>query len=334
MPTTIYVDPQGQQTTEPRLGTEQKEIDIIKLLPPDEGEINQIYGRIGSGKTYCATKDIIDDLNRGQLWYINWKIDWNGKDERKSKLLLLLRSLGIKINFYEHNKSNLKYIDLDDLKNIKVNGQSTGKDFVTWLSSITDAKIGLDEGHIAFNSYEKTRISMEKINSVMWTRHFDRSYLIISQRPTAIHITMRANVNRFYKCEKIVDWKIRKIRLLKFKKTEFQDTTENDIPNEAKIKKLNEKTHMLEDTDEYQYAVSTKSYWGKKKIFKLYDSKYRRQQLGSSQTLNSKIYRLTPKEAWGELWTVFKKKPSLEKLENKNKNWIQELKSKLTNEKK
>lgn len=283
------------------IGTELKEIDLLKILPPDEGEINQIYGRIGSGKTYCATKDIIDDLNRGQIWYCNWKIRWEGYDERNSRLALLLGSLRFKKQYRVYEQKNLHYVDLYNLENIIVDNVPTGKDFISWLSTITDAKLAFDEGHIAFNSYEKTRISMDRINAVMWARHFDRSYLIISQRPSAIHITLRANVNRYFKCEKITDFKIGKIHLQRFRKTEFQDTTESDIPNEAKIKKLNEKTHMIEETDEYQYAISQKGYWANKKIFAAYDTKYRRQQLGTSQPNYAKIFILTAKEAWKKL---------------------------------
>lgn len=309
------------------VGTEIKEIDLLQILPPDEGEINQIYGRIGSGKTYCATKDIIKDLNRGQIWYTNWKIKWDGYDQRNNKFLLLLRSLGFNIKFKKYDKENLHYVDLYDLQNISVDGKQTGKDFISWLSTITDAKLAFDEGHIAFNSYEKTRINMDRINAVMWARHFDRTYLIISQRPSAIHITLRANVNRFFKCEKIVNFKLGKIHLQQFKKTEFQDTTENDTPNEEKIKKLNERTHMIEETEKYQYAISEKTYWGRKKYFEAYDTKYRRQQLGTSQPNYAHLYGLTQAEAWKTLikWnkeikrTGFKKNPIIRMIENKNK---------------
>lgn len=300
------------------LTKEKKEIDILELLPPDEGEINQIYGRIGSGKTYCATKDIIDDLNRGQVWYVNWKINWKGYDQRDYWFYKILGILGLKKTYYVFKKENLHYVDLYDLQNIKVDGISTGKEFIAWLSTITDAKLAFDEGHIAFNSYEKTKIGMERINAVMWARHFDRSYLIISQRPSAIHITLRANVNRFYKCEKVFKFKIGKWTLLRFKKTEFQDTDDNDKPKEDKIKKLNEETHMLEDTEEYQYAISEKRYWGRKKIFKMYDTKYRRDGMLPSQVNQVDIIQMSPKK-FLQKWFMKKETEKINKiLENKN----------------
>ena len=39
-------------------------VDLLSLFPPHSGEITLRYGRIGSGKTYGATKDIIDDLKK------------------------------------------------------------------------------------------------------------------------------------------------------------------------------------------------------------------------------------------------------------------------------
>lgn len=282
------------------VGTEIKDIDLLEIFPPDEGEINQIYGRIGAGKTYCATVDILEDLDRGQVWYTNWKIDWPGYDERTKKWYLFLGWLGLKKEFLNFPKENLHYVDLGE-KSVFVDGISTGKTFVQWISTLSDCKVALDEGHIAFDSYEMARMDLEKRNAVLWTRHFDRSYLVISQRPTAIHVTMRANVNRFFKCEKIMDFTLF-WRWVRFQKTEFQDVDNTDRPDETKIKILDEQTHMLVDSDEYAHAVSQTRYWGVKKIFEKYNSKYRRAGLLSSQKNMAKVWTLTRKEAWKLLW--------------------------------
>lgn len=246
------------------VGNEVKDIDMLELLPADEGEINQIYGRIGAGKTYCAVREIVADLKRGQVWYVNWKIDWNGYSQYDNKWYLLLGLLGLKRYFYVFPKENLHFFEVKDT-------------FVDDIARLTDCKIALDEGHILFDSYEMAKMKLEKRNAVLWTRHFDRTYLIISQRPSAVHVTMRANVNRFYKCEKLLDWKIFKWRFIKFLKTEFQDTKDNDTPDETRVKDEEGK-----DTDEYAYAVSSVSYWGRKKFFKVFDTKYRREGMPSS----------------------------------------------------
>lgn len=282
------------------IGRRVENIDMLELLPPDEGEIDQIYGRIGSGKTYCATKDIIKDLNRGQIWYTNWKINWNGYDQREKLLFIILGILGLKRKYYYFPKENLHYVDLLNLDNVIQDGKQTGKNFIEWLGQLTDCKIAFDEGHIQFNSYEKTRVNMKKLDTIYTARHFNKTYLIVSQRPTAVHVAARANVNRFFKCEKILDIKIFKRRILKFRKTEFQDTSENDIPNEIRVR--DPKTG--EETEEYKFAVSQRTYWGNKKIFKSYDSKYRRQNAPTSQINYAQLMNLT----WKDTWTTLRNK--------------------------
>jgi len=34
--------------------------ELLDLFEPDEGSVNMYYGRIGHGKTYSATSDILD----------------------------------------------------------------------------------------------------------------------------------------------------------------------------------------------------------------------------------------------------------------------------------
>lgn len=275
-----------------KVGTEIKEINFLEALPPDEGEINFIYGRIGAGKTYCGTSDILEDLKRGQIWYVNWKIKFDGYDERSSKWRLFLGILGLKKQFYYFPETNLHYMNITDPNNVWVDNKATGLDFVSWIATITDAKMAFDEAHIVWDSYQTIKIDPRLKNAALWTRHFDRSYLLISQRPTNIHVQLRANVNRFYKCEKTSDFKIFGKRWQRFLKTEFQDTDNYDRPDETKIKKLNEDTHMLEDTNKYQFAVSEKRYFGKKKIFEAYDTKYRREGLATSQPNYAQLYQL------------------------------------------
>lgn len=260
-----------------------KKVDVLDLIPPDEGEINQYYGRIGCGKTYAATVDILRELTRGQVVYANWIIDWSGYDQRQILFYRLLGILGLKRHFLYFPKENLRYFEVKNT-------------FTDDISQLTDCKIYLDEGHIAFDSYEMARMKMEKREAVLHTRHFNRTIVIISQRPSAIHVTLRANVNRFFKCEKVLDWKFFGIHLIRFKKTEFQDTDDNDKPKEDKIKEFikDEKTGMMmaKDTSEYEYAISTQYYWGRSKIFKAYDTKYMRKGMKSSQTNLAELWRL------------------------------------------
>lgn len=237
------------------VGKEVKEIDLLHLFEGVEGEISQRYGRIGQGKTYGATADVLDELKRGHVVYVNWKIDFEGYDQRDS-LLYLIGSLLFpwKNKLFVFPKENLKFIEID-------------ANFIDKFATLTNCSVYLDEGHVVFDSYEMAKMSMKKRTSVLHTRHFDRSINIISQRPTAIHRMLRANVNRFYKYEKYG-----KYPFLLFKRTEYQDMEDENVDEEK--------------------PLSVKLYLGKKRIFKCYDSKYLRKDLEDSQALAFKAYKM------------------------------------------
>lgn len=242
-------------TTTLQIGKELKEINLLDLFKPNDGEITQRFGRIGSGKTYGATADVLDELQRGHIVYVNWRINWHGFDQRNSLLYIVGGLLFPWKNKLTHFPAeNLRYIAVD-------------QHFIDNFSKLTDCSVYLDEGHVVFDSYEMAKMSMAKRVAVLHTRHFNRSIHIISQRPTAIHRMMRANVNRFYKYECLM-----KTPFLLFRRTEFQDMTEETV-------------------DETQ-PLSVKLYLGKKSIFKAYDSKYLRGDTPDSQKLSATVYKL------------------------------------------
>jgi len=216
-----------------------KKIDLVSLFP-NEGEITQRYGRIGQGKTYGATVDVLDELKRGHIVYVNWHIDFTGYDQRESTLYILGSLLFPWMNtFKKIPAENLRFITID-------------ANFIQKFSKLTNCSVYLDEGHVVFDSYEMAKMSMEKRVSVLHTRHFDRSINIISQRPTAVHRMLRANVNRFYKYEKILQMGT----FILFRRTEFQDMADENVIEEE--------------------PISVKLYIGSKKIFNAYNSKYLR----------------------------------------------------------
>lgn len=223
-------------------GRQVKEIELLDLFPPSEGLISQYFGRIGQGKTYLGTSDVLELLRKGKVVYANWKIQYSGTDERKSIPHLLL---GIifpwKKRFYEFPKENFHYLPVDG-------------NFHEEFQKITDAHVFLDEGHVVFDSYEMAKMNIERRSSILHTRHFNRSIHIISQRPTAIHVAMRANVNVFYKC--VCLWKIGS--LIRFKRIEYQDMLNESVDEDP------------------EKIVSTKYYWGRSAVFNAYDTKYLR----------------------------------------------------------
>jgi len=246
----------------------------MDLFPSVEGEIVQYYGRIGSGKTYNATADILEDLEAGRVVYANWKLNWHGFDERDS-LFYIIRSVLFPWTkrFYKFPKENLKFIDIDDA-------------FIDKFEKITDAKVYLDEGHVAFDSYEMAKMSLQKRKAVLHTRHFNRSIAIISQRPTAVHVSMRANVNIFYKCEKIFSLAFpftffTGLPLIIFKRTEFQDLSGETV-------------------DETQ-PLGTKYYRAKARVMEAYDTKYLRGTLPPSQRVLFEAYDLSFSEKLSRL---------------------------------
>jgi len=233
------------------------EVDLFKdLFEAEEGTIDIIYGRIGQGKTYGATADVLDELSRGHVVYVNWKMNYKGFDQRDS-LIHVLGSILFpwKNKLFYFPPENLHYLPIDD-------------NFMNTFEKLTDCSVYLDEGHVVFDSYEMAKMSMQKRTSVLHTRHFNRSIHIISQRPTAIHRMMRANVNRFYKYDKLIGKPI-----MLFRRTEFQDMQDENV-------------------DETQ-PLSTKYYLGSKKVFNMYDSKYLRGNTPDSQKVHFDGFKLS-----------------------------------------
>lgn len=240
-------------------------VDLFDLFPPREGSMNQYYGRIGEGKTYAATADAIEDLEMGQVVYTSWHLNWDGYDERKKWWARLLYKIGIKKYFWIHPKENWHYFNMAADNALEV------------LGKINDCIVYLDEGHLLLDSYLGTKMRSEDRHTVLATRHFNRTINVISQRPTAVHVTVRANVNRFYKLEKIMDWSVLRWRIVRFMRTEFQDTGADDKPDE-----------QLDADGKYAKAVDTKHYFSRRRIREAYDTKYLRMGAARSQPLNSR----------------------------------------------
>jgi len=230
--------------------------DLIDVFEPGEGSINFYYGRIGSGKTYSATADILDLLSQGRVVYANWHINWEGFDERQSFTHVFFKTLFFRKIYYHFPKENLRYFNPDDVT-------------VEFLNSLTDCDVFIDEGQWLLDSYEGNKFSKEKKRLLLHTRHLNRSLNIISQRTQAVQVTARGQVNRFFKCEKKMQFP-----LLIFKRTEYQDMKDNDV-------------------DETSDPVSEKVYFAKKKVMSAYDTKYLRAGIPKSQEVYFDAYAYT-----------------------------------------
>jgi len=236
--------------------------ELIDVFSATEGSINMYYGLIGNGKTYNATADILELLKQGKVVYANWRIEVSDFDDRENLFLLLWNTIFHKKRFYRIPcAKNLHYFDPEKF-------ESTA-DLVEWLSKLNDCQIFFDEGQDMFDSYEGTKFAKSKRRLILHTRHYHRTLNIISQRPTAIQVSARGNVNRFYKCVKIASWP-----WVRFARYEFQNMTGETV-------------------DENSEPISVKTYFARKSVFRAYNTDYLAQGIPKSQSVEFEAYDLT-----------------------------------------
>jgi len=235
---------------------EGKKVDISELIEAfeaQEGAIESWSGKIGNGKTYGAVRRAIRDLQQGRVVYTNFRmnLDHVVADQRKSFLWVFLNFIFFRKRFYNIDiKKNWHYYDLDD------------HGTVDFLSSLTDCIVYADEGQDIFDSYEGTKMSKKKRKSLTRTRHLNKTLVIISQRPQAIAVTARANVNVFYRCVKVMSWPF-----LYFKVYATEDVDAQNMPIWENVEYLHE------------------SYFGSKEIYNAYNTHELRAGIPKSQNV-------------------------------------------------
>lgn len=257
--------------------------ELIDVFKASEGSINMYYGPIGNGKTYAATADILALLKQGKVIYVNWRIKVPDHDDRES-FYYVLRSLFLpwmKRFYFIPCESNLHYFDPDQFESPQA--------ITEWLMKLNDCHIFFDEGQDMFDSYEGTRFAKSKRRLILHTRHYHRTLNIISQRPTAIQVSARGNVNRFYKCVKISSWP-----WIRFARYEFQEMSGETVN---------------EDAD----PISVKRYWGNNRVFSAYNTSYLADGIPKSQMIFFEAYDLTIKERLIALYRIFFERQSLKK---------------------
>lgn len=254
----------------PTLFETEGDKNLEDLFPAEERGLYMYYGRLGQGKTYAMTADVIEALKNGQVVYTNYPLRWDGFDQRKSRLHLFFGLLGFK-RFYEFFPVNWHYIEVDE-------------DFHDKLATLTDCIVAIDEAYVAFDSYEMAKLSLTKRKNVLHTRHFNRSIWYTTQRPTNVHVVLRGNTNVFYRCKKLMSFPV-----TLFLREEF------DLDADEKVA----------DT---QKPLSRKWYLGKKEIYEAYDTKYLRNNLPKSQTMHVRQYILSYGERIRRFFTLKREK--------------------------
>lgn len=228
----------------------------LETTPEDEfyvpeGELNLYCGQIGTGKTYGATADIIEELKQGRLVYATWPIHLSSFDDRKSFFMILKNLLFLENKFYKINcEKNFHFIDAEkgEVDGIQTWNPNRPSEYIEYLNSLNHCTLYIDEAWRVIDSYQKTNFSLESRNLILVTRHKYRTVNLIAQRPTSIQVTARANMNRFYVFYKVSTWP-----WVRFERREYQDM-------------VGENVNL--DID----PISVKRYWGKKEIFNAYNS--------------------------------------------------------------
>jgi len=234
------------------LGKKVPDEEKVDIFPAPEGELNLYYGQIGSGKTYGATADIIEELKQGRLVYATWPIKVDDFDDRESFWMILFKTLLFRKRFYVIPRAeNFHFIDAEkgQVDGVATWNPQRPSEYIDFLNTLNHCSLYLDEAWRVIDSYASTRdFGVEVRSLILVTRHKFRTINLIAQRPNSIQVTARANMNRFYKFVKIATWP-----WIRFARYEFQDMTGESV-------------------DETKEPISVKTYWGSKSIFEAYNS--------------------------------------------------------------
>lgn len=247
------------------------------IFPPEEGFIQLIYGPIRNGKSTYTARCMYEDIFQGRSVYSNLNLDLSNEnfDEREKMEVSLLNLVFGKPQFYKFSKANFHYFNptTGELHSAgvitKVFDPLIPGDLVRWLNTLTDCVIYYDEGHWLLNSYEGTRVDMEKIRLITETGHCNRRIVIITQRTQAIHVGARANVNQYFRCTK----KIFFFFFLRLQVEEFQSMKGNDVDDDSP-------------------PVSTRIFWSNTRYWNLFNTHVLRGGRPRSQDLFFDVYYL------------------------------------------
>jgi len=219
------------------LSQEQKKTEeIINLFSPQEGTIAFYYGKVRNGKTYAATADILGLLERGEVVFANWNIDFNDFDERRNFRVALIKFVFGRSYFFKYKKDNFHYFSPATAPAV----------LVRRLNKLVNVHIFMDEGQWILNSHNRNP-DPEAQALVLTNGHYCRSLNIISQRPSNVFKDYRSQVHFWYKCEKKLTWP-----WLIFSKTIIEDM-KDDLP------------------DEESESNKVQIYFAKKKVFQAYN---------------------------------------------------------------
>jgi hypothetical protein len=255
------------------LGKKISDIEKIDIFAAPEGELHLYTGQIGSGKTYGATADAIEEARQGRLIYLTWPVKVDDFDDRYTWFMVLKNFLFFRPLYYRIPcAQNIHFINAEtgEVDGKQVFDPKRPGEYIEYLNSLKYCTIYIDEAWRVIDSYTPVRdFGIEVRNLLLVTRHKFRTIKLIAQRANSIQVTARANVNRFYKFVKISTWP-----WVRFARYEFQEMSGETV-------------------DETKEPISIKTYWGSKKIFNAYNSYYYAGLNDRLHELNFDAFRLT-----------------------------------------
>lgn len=266
----------------------KKVVDISELLDvfeAQEGEVQQIIGKTGNGKTYEGTRRALDYLRRGFVVYTTWHLILpDVYDQRENKEHVFFNTILGRKRFYSFPlKENWHYLDIDR------------PDLIEHVSSLTDCIVFMDEGQDVFDA--RGGMDRPARKAITRTRHMRKTLIIISQRAQAVDVTARANVTYFYKCVKTWAWFWPFKTYFKVYRTEEMDDQNYPVWEER-----------LPDGEMWKAPV-WHSHFAKNEVYDAYNSWYLRDGIARSQEVYFEAYDLTFGEKIAALFAKKPKKP-------------------------
>lgn len=236
---------------------------LVGSFNAPEGTIDLVYGRIRNGKSTHAVRIMLDALQNGVPVYSNMNLDLSAFsfDDRDSFQHTFWNLLLFRRRYYSFDKSNFHYVDEKNF--------SSKEALIDYLLTLTDCVVVWDEGQWLLDSYTGTKFALPLRLWLLHTGHFNRRIVIVTQRPTAVHVTARGNVNRFFKCKKLLAWPVVILRV-----EEFQDM-------------------VSETVDETQKPVSRSVYIANRRVFRAFNTHYLRGGVPKSQEVYLQAFDLS-----------------------------------------
>jgi len=152
------------------------------------------FGRLGQGKTYAMVRDLIRALDGGAIVYASFQLNWSGYDERRNVFKIFLAAVGLKREFLEYPASNARFLPVSEKWHEEFGALKGSREH--------PIIVAVDEAPVLFDSYQMAKMPLYQRININQTRKFFRSVWYTAQRPSAVHVVMRAMTNVFYRCEK------------------------------------------------------------------------------------------------------------------------------------